>query len=236
MTCSNCGKDLADGMQFCDQCGCEIVLTAAKKQPNHLKMIGLAAFIICLALFLVGYLSVHTVDLDEIPIFAMLADDAQYTVKRTKVQLLDDAQWLEDRLERDLVEEDEIPTAEAIVEACYDLSETVSINHIKNYIEVLDEASSDLGEALYEVDDDLEAIDLLEGVIIGFLAVPLLLTLVAGITRKFGFAIPALVTALPFYFLFGGYLWGLLAIAGYVTQIVVYSMMKAAKRKAILPV
>ena len=96
----------------------------------------------------------------------------------------------------------------------------------------LDEIA-DAIEELQEGQNELQkAIKTIENIFLWFMLISLAFTVLAGLLRSKGWTIFAMITSLPFFFLFGGVVWGILAIVCYIVQIVIYGKLKKAKRAA----
>lgn len=242
MYCPNCGNVMDDNAAFCPQCGYATVVPNQQDQQKPVKkykLFGLGAFILCLVMLLIGFINVKNAGLHNIPVVSMFVSDAKADLDDANEPLLDAIDEIEEIIEESDLTSKEKAYLEGLSDASKKFVKNVSINSIKNLMDNAENIPGDFDDELDEIVDMLDVIDelqkiikVIEKVILWFVLIPMAFTVLGGLLRSKGWTIIALITALPFFFLLGGAVWGIIAIAGYIAQVVFYGKLKKAKRAA----
>lgn len=239
MICPGCGGTVEDNAKFCTQCGFQFPERDQVKKSPVLLLIGIGALVVCLAMLVVGFFSVKNTDFFDIPIVSMILPDMDDELDDVRDEMLEGIEKIEDKMDELDLTGDEEEFVNTAIETAKTLTKEISLNSLNEFAENakkmadidvdLDKELDDLTESVDELQD---ALKLIENIVLWFMLVPLALAVLAGLLRSRGLTIFAMITALPFFFMFGGVVWGIIAIAGYITQIVVYGKMKKAKKAA----
>lgn len=213
--------------------------TKQKKPLNKQALIGLGAFVLCLVMLLVGVINVKNTGLHKIPVVSIFVPDAKHDTIDMKEPFLDAIDEIEEVVEESDLSAKEKAYFESLSDSSKKIVKNVSINSIKNLIDNVKDVPNGFDDELDEIADMLDAVDelqkiikVVEKVILWFMLIPLALTVLGGLLRSKGWTVFAMITSLPFFFLFGGAVWGVIAIVGYIAQIIIYGKMKKAKRAA----
>lgn len=130
---------------------------------------------------------------------------------------------------------------EEFLESAKNLNSCFSLLNLRDFATVSLEAMEELEDAedfgynfdfnKRQLEQSIEALDILIYVIIGFFAFPLLFTLLAGLLRNRGLTITALVFTVLTQLLLCGVIWAVLSLAVFIAQFIFCGMAKNAKLK-----
>jgi len=171
--------------------------------------------------------------LQPLPALSLIMAGEIDDIEDAKDEMGDDIERMEEYLDDLDLSTKETKLAKDFLKKGKDLSKTFSINNMKALVKSAEKLANgvdaDIDDFDMEVDEIMSIITVVEVIIWVSMLVPLGLAVASGLTRNFIVAIIALLPALPFYLLFGGIGWGLLAIAAYVLQ--VYAFFKRKKER-----
>jgi len=200
---------------------------------DKFTLMGLGAAVLCVIMLFVGIYSAMNVDFYELPALSLIMAGEIDDIEDAKDEMGDDIERMEEYLDDLDLSTKETKLAKDFLKKGKDLSKTFSINNMKALVKSAEKLANgvdaDIDDFDMEVDEIMSIITVVEVIIWVSMLVPLGLAVASGLTRNFIVAIIALLPALPFYLLFGGIGWGLLAIAGYVLQ--VYAFFKRKKER-----
>jgi hypothetical protein len=213
------------------------------KQKNPLNkqaLIGLGAFALCVVMLIVGFINVKNTSFFKIPVVDKLLPDFEYETDEMEELFEEGVDEVKEYIDESDLSKDEKEYLNDFVSAVEKAGKKFSVNSISNLADVVEEAMDKLdddaidviGDVVDGVDELQKAIKTIEKIILWFVLIPMAFTVLGGLLRSKSWTIVALVTSLPFFFLLGGAVWGIIAIVGYIAQIVIYGKLKKAKKAA----
>ncbi len=248
MNCTNCGTPVAPGYTFCTRCGAPVVAAPAvapvskkeylaniagprTKQASKLILITMA---VSLVLIIISVFMVLNASIFEIPLLSIALDA---TGEDPQEEFSDNIKGIKKNLKNVTVEkgsdeEELVADFEQIIDG---LDDALSINNIKKLLNFADKHEDDLSDyvdysELDTIDELRESLNIFSvGAWIPFL-LPLLLALLAGLTKSSGLTIVALIFTLIPVSLLVSFAMCLLCAAVYIVQILLCNKLKNSYR------
>jgi hypothetical protein len=198
------------------------------------SLIGAVAFLMSVLLLFVGIISTTKCDFYEIPVLSLIAGNNTSDLERSKKEIKNEVERYEELLEdaEDLTNQ-EFNLAKKVLRSGKKLAKSFSLANIKTLMKNTEKLAekSNFGKGVLgsEYDELVKIINIVLTVMWIFMLIPLAVTVLGGVKKSVGATVTALILAMIFFLLFGGIVWGLLSAASYVTQVVCYKKIKAAK-------
>lgn len=228
MFCPNCGANIPDGSTNCGYCGVYLVQEQAyvnqptipagltKKQylasyatpkAKKVSLVTKIVTLLCVVLLVVSYFAVLDTSVEDIPIVSTLVGSDVEDFKELKRETLEYVEDLEDRLDKygDDLTSEEKKACSTLISAMKKMSQSVSVNSIKNMANTIDSISKfDFDDAdeierfieknIGDTPDEVEMfINLCSVFALAFVLFPFIFTTLGGFKGSKGLVITGLV-------------------------------------------
>lgn len=237
MTCNQCGANMPDSQAFCSNCGA--VLSAKMPVTVEVKKSALPVmltFALSMILLVASILSPFTTAFYDIPAFSIILGDEMDDFEEEWEDISDD--WEESRDDYDLLMKDltseEEECMENFLEKADKMMEKPSVMNVNatmravKALEGIDRVES-LVEGMEEPAENMQVLTSAIWVISVIVFLPsVILALLAGLKKKVGLTIPAMILTALAQMILSGWVLLVLSLAVNITQIVLQKKYAAA--------
>lgn len=213
-----------------------------KNSPSNkaksLSKIALILAVVLVVSIISTYFVTMNTSVDKIPFISMAVDESDLG---DFDEMYDEADEMSDKLddsydkEKDEFSDEEQEVIEDFIEAAKDLGDCISISNCKAVLSASDdileidgiEILDDVASLSSELDDLIDAFNIISGVLIGFILFILIFAALGGFLKIRGLVIASLIFSLIHTFLLCGILWVIITAVIHIALIVVLTQRNA---------
>ena len=221
----------------------EFIAHTTNKAVKRNALVVTVTMLLCLALLAGSVYAVLAMPFYDIPVMSAILDLGGVTPVEVKYELQDalaqvryhynfDKQMIQQAGVDAGLTKTELELAEQILDSTDKLAENMSVLNFRKFLKVVEQTveSYTFGLDMSEFNAVAKGLDVVIGLVIGFFFLPLLFTLLGGLLRSSGLTVTGLIFTLLAQIVLCGWLFGLISLVLYITQVVFCSKITKAYR------